>query len=345
MRSTARFKKMWASAFTALTLLVSCTNVLAQQVNIYSFRQDFLVRPLLDEFEDKTGIMVNIVSGSADAIIERLRIEGNRSLADILLTVDAGRLVRAKELHLLQPVYSPYINSVLSAKLQDRDGYWFALSIRARPIVYNKQNINPSDLKTYADLADPKWKGRLCLRSSSNIYNQSLVAAYIANFGEKKARSWISGMIRNLAKRPQGGDIDQIKLVSSGVCDLTLANTYYLARMSVSNDPYDHDAAKNVGVIWPNQDEQGTHINISGVAVTKYAPNKTSAIKFIEFLLQNDAQHLYTELLLEYPVLDGVAIALPVKNFGAFKEDTLDLEVLGKLNAKAQKIMQREGWE
>jgi len=332
--------------FLAVTLcFIPIVNSVAQQVNIYSFRQDFLVEPLLDEFENKTGILVNIVSGNADVIIKRLKAEGERSYTDLLLTVDAGRLERAKQLGLLQDVQSAYIEDVLPAQFRDPKGAWFGLSARARPIIYNKDTFDPSLMTSYADLADEKWRGRVCVRSSMNVYNQSMVAGYLAHHGEEKTRQWLVGLRKNLAQRPQGSDVDQIKYVAAGTCDISFVNMYYLARMLESRNSHDRSIAEQVGIIWPDQKTMGTHINISGVAVTKYAPNKESAVKFIEFLLSKKAQKIYAEQVLEYPVIDGVEVSPVIAGMGAFKRDELALGLLGQLNEQAYELMKEAGWD
>lgn len=317
----------------------------AQQVNIYSFRQDFLIDPLLEEFEDETGILINIVSGDADHIIKRLQAEGANSFTDLLLTVDAGRLERAKRLGLLQTIESDIIHDRLPERYREKEGAWFGLSKRARPIVYNTKLARPDAIKSYTDLADPKWKGKVCLRSSSNIYNQSLVASYLAHHGEEKTRSWIKGMVSNLAQRPQGSDVDQIKYIAGGVCHFAFVNSYYLARMKVSKNSNDRSSTENIGVIWPDQHDQGAHINVSGVGVVKYAPNKESAVKFIEFLLSEKAQQIYAKQVLEYPVVENVPISPVVDSLGQFKEDNLKLERLGEFNEQAKALMSDLGWD
>lgn len=333
--------------FNGLLLLgaLPISEASAQQVNIYSFRHDFLVEPLLNRFEDTTGIMVNIVSGNADVMIKRLAAEGAQSMTDLLLTVDAGRLERAKALGLLQPVSSAKIEQALPSRYRDKDKMWFGLSVRARPILYNRQHVKPWAVKDYTDLSDRRWRGRLCLRDSKNIYNQSLVAGYLAHKGAAQTRLWVRGMVANLAQRPQGNDIDQIKYVAAAVCHFSVVNTYYLARLLKSENPQEQAAARQVGVIWPDQEGDGTHINVSAVALARYAPNREAAIRFIEFLLTEDAQRLYSEQILEYPVVSGVPVAEIVKSLGPFREDTLSLNALGIYNAQARQIMKDEGWD
>lgn len=246
---------------------------MAQEVNLYSYRQEALIKPLLDAFTQKTKIKVNLVSGGEDALIERLKAEGAASPADLLMTVDAGRLVRAKDAGLFQSVKSPVIDEIVPAALRDPEGMWTALSMRARPIMYSVDRVKPADLSTYEDLANAKWKGKICVRSSSHIYNQSMVSAMIEAVGPAKAEAWAKGFAANLARKPQGGDRDQIKAIAAGECDVALVNTYYLAGMLASKDSADTDAAAKVKVFWPNQADRGTHVNISGIGITKSAKN------------------------------------------------------------------------
>jgi len=314
------------------------------EVNIYSYRQEVLIRPLLDAFTEETGIEVNLVSGKADALLERLKSEGANSPADLLLTVDAGRLIRAKEAGVFQAVSSPLLEQVIPARYRDPDGSWFGLSMRSRVIFYAPDRVSAGDLSTYEDLADPKWRERICVRSSSNVYNQSLLASLIAHSGVEVAERWARGLVANMARKPQGGDRDQIKAVAAGQCDIAIANTYYYARMLRSEKADEREAANKVKLFWPNQSGRGAHVNISGAGITSSAKNRDNAIKLIEYLVGDEAQRIYAESANEYPVKEGVPIAESVGVLGTFKSDALDIAVLARHNADAIKSFDRAGW-
>jgi len=316
----------------------------AAEVNLYSARQEVLIRPLLDAFEAETGITVNIISGKADALISRLQHEGRNTPADVLLTTDAGRLSRAKGLGLLEPVRSAVLDAAIPAPYRDPDGSWFGLSLRARPIMYAKDRVRPAELSTYAALADPKWRGRICVRSSNSIYNQSMLAAMIAETGDATTEAWAKGLVANFGRPPQGGDRDQIRAVAAGECDLALANTYYLAHLVTSSKASDREAASKVAVFWPNQDGRGAHVNISGAGVVRGAGHRAEAIRFIEFLAGPKAQKLYAEVVQEYPVRAGVPWSPVVAAWGRFKADDLNLALLGEYNAAAVRLADRAGW-
>lgn len=326
------------------TLAIPLAAAAAEEVNIYSYRKEVLIRPLLDAFTAATGIRVNLVSGKADALLERLKSEGINSPADILLTTDVGRLYRAKQAGVFQPVRTPLLERSVPARYRDPEGYWYGLSVRARVIFYAPDRVDPATLSTYEALAGPEWKGRICIRSSSNIYNQSLLASMIANDGPEAAEAWAAGIVANLARKPQGGDRDQIKAVAAGQCDVAIANTYYYAGMLASTDRSQREAAAKVAIFWPNQQGRGAHVNISGAGVTRGAPNKENAIRLLEFLVSEEAQKLYAEKVYEYPVRPGVAVAGTVKQLGDFKADELNLAQLGKYNAEAVRIFDRVGW-
>jgi len=328
----------------ALAAGLMAAPAMAQEVNIYSYRQEGLIKPLLDAFTKQTGIKVNIVSGGEDALIERLKTEGAASPADLMITVDAGRLVRSKELGLFQPVKSAVIEETVPAAYRDPEGYWTALSIRGRPIMYSVDRVKPSDLSTYEDLANPKWKGKICVRTSGHIYNQSMLAVMIEAVGPAKAEAWAKGVGENLARKPQGGDRDQLKAIAAGECDLALANTYYLAGMATSKDPADQEVAKKVKIFWPNQNDRGAHVNVSGIGVTKSSKNVANAVKFIEFMLSDEAQRIHAEVVGEFPIKAGVKRSAVVASFGDFKADKVPLAVLAKNNAEAVKIFDRTGW-
>ena len=312
------------------------------EVNVYSARKEALIKPLLDDFTQKTGIKVNLVTGKADALLKRLELEGQNSPADLLITTDAGRLYRAQEAQVLQAAINPEIAKQVPANLQDKNGYWLGLTTRSRFIVYAKDRVQESELSSYQALTDAKWKNRICVRSSNNIYNQSLVAAMIANDGEAATEKWAKGFVANFARKPNGGDRDQIKAVAAGQCDIALVNTYYLGQML--KDQKQKAIAEQVSVFWPNQNQGGAHINISGVGITKSAKNVAGANQLIEILLSQDAQTWYAEVNNEYPVIASAPWSQTLKNWGEFKADDLNLEQLGKFNAQAVKIMDRAGW-
>ncbi|RMF08959.1 MAG: Fe(3+) ABC transporter substrate-binding protein [Alphaproteobacteria bacterium] len=318
----------------------------AGEVNIYSYRQEVLIRPLLDAFTQKTGIKVNLVSGKADALLERLKAEGANSPADVLLTADVGRLVRAKAAGVLQAVQSSELEQAIPARYRDDEGFWYGLSVRARVPFYAVGRVDPAELSTYEALADPKWRGRICVRSSSNVYNQSLLAAMIARHGPEKAEAWARGIVANMARRPQGGDRDQIKAVAAGECDIAIANTYYYGRMLAAEaGSAERKAAEAVKPFWPNQQAAGgVHVNISGAGVTVSARNKAQAIALIEFLAGPEAQALYAGEVFEYPVRAGVAVSDLVAAWGPFKADDTPLSVFAKYQRDAVMIFDRAGW-
>lgn len=331
------------SSIVSFACLTACLAA-AAEVNIYSYRQEALIKPQLEAFKKATGINYNLLTGKAGGLLQRLKNEGANSPADILLTADAGRLFQAKKAGVLQPVHSTYLETHIPAHLRDPEGYWFGLGLRARAIFYAKDRVDPSELSTYEALADPKWKGRIVIRSSNNIYNQSLLASMIAHHGPAKAESWARGIVANLARKPQGGDRDQIRAVAAGEADIAIANNYYYGRFLASKKAKDKAITDKVKIFWPNQDGRGTHVNISGAGVTKSAKNKANAIKLLEFLVSEEAQRIYAEVGHEVPVRDGVAVGKIVASMGAFKKDTLGLEKLGNLNADAVKIFDRVGW-
>jgi len=327
-----------------ITTMLS-TSVMAEQVNLYSARKEALIKPLLDKFTQQTGITVNLVTGKADNLITRLKSEGKYSPADLLLTTDVGRLYRAKEQGLTQTIsVSPAI-AALPNNFRDEQGHWLGLSLRARPMMVSVDRVDAQTIANVEDLISPEWKGRVCIRSSSNIYNQSMVAALIAQLGESAAQEWVNGLVNNLARSPQGGDRDQIKAVAAGLCDVAIANTYYLAGMLSSEDETTQQQAKKVKVIWPNQADRGTHINISGVALAKNAPNKDAALKLIDFLLSHESQLWYATSNHEYPILANIAWSELLQSFGTFKTEQIPLGQLGELNAAAVKMMDRAGWK
>ncbi len=329
----------------ALALNFTVGSVTAAEVNLYSARKEALIKPLLDRFTQKTGIEVNLVTGKADALLQRLKSEGRNTPADLLITTDAGRLHRAKEAGVLQPVQSDTLNRSIPPQYRDQEGYWYGLSMRTRPIIYSLDRVKPSELSTYEDLADPKWKKRICIRSSSNIYNQSLIASMIVANGPVETQKWAEGLVANMARPPHGGDRDQIKAVAAGQCDIAVANSYYYGKMVTSKKSNQRDAAAKTAIFWPNQNGRGTHANISGAAVTKASKNKKQAMALLEFLTSDMAQKWYAETNAEYPVKSGIEYSQTLKGWGQFKADTINLSLLGSNNAAAVRLMDRAGWK
>lgn len=316
-----------------------------EEVNVYSSRHyDTDVR-LYAMFTAKTGIVVNLIDGKDDELIERIRNEGINSPADVLVTVDAGRLWRAQEAGLLQPVRSAVLESAIPPHLREPEGYWFGLTKRARILVYNKATVKPEQLSSYEALAAPIWKGRVLARSSRNVYNQSLVGALLRELGTERTEAWAAGVAANFARKPQGGDLDQIQAVAAGIGDVALSNTYYLGRLAASAKPEDQALAARVGIFFPNQDDRGTHVNISGAGVVKTAPRPGNAVAFLEYLVSPDAQKIFAEGNFEYPVVAGVAEHPVIAAWGAFKEHTLNASLYGRANADALTLMERAGWK
>lgn len=315
-----------------------------QVVNLYSARHYESDKALYNSFTKKTGIKVNLIEAAGDKLIERIKSEGANSPADVIVTVDAGNLWRAQDAGLLQPVRSKILESAVPANLRDPQGYWFGFSKRARVIVYNKTKVKPSQLSTYEDLANPKWKGRIIVRSSSNVYNMSLTGSVLAKNGVKKTEEWVRGMVANFARPPEGNDTAQIKAVAAGVADLTLVNSYYVIRLMKSNKPEDKAVANKVAVFFPNQKDRGTHINIGGAGVAKASPNRAAAVKFLEHLASREAQEIFANSNNEYPAVKSASIDPILASLGKFKEDGLNAAVFGKNNAEALKIMDRGGW-
>ena len=317
---------------------------LGAELNIYSSRHYQSDEALYQGFTKQTGITVNRIEGKGDELIERIRNEGANSPADLLISVDAGRLWRADRAGLFQPVSSAVLDARIPANLRHPDGHWFGFSSRARLILYNKAVVQPGEIARYEDLADPKWQGRICVRSSSNIYNQSLMGAMIAAHGEAGAEAWAKGVVANFARNPVGGDTDQIRGAAAGECDLAIANSYYYVRLVKSDKEEDRAVADSVAVVFPNQEDRGTHVNITGAGVLKHAPHQEAAIKFLEYLAGDEAQHYFADGSNEYPAVNGVAANSALEVLGAFKTDTLNVAVYGENQPAAQMIFDRVGW-
>ena len=334
------FKKLVLSS-----LVLASSVFAANEVNVYSHRHYDTDKTLFKMFEEKTGIKVNVVKAKASALIKRIASEGENSPADILITVDAGRLFQAKSQDLLQSIESDYLTKNIPANYRDVDNKWFALTKRSRVAVYKIGSGTDQELSTYEDLANPKFKGQIVVRSSNNIYNQSLLAAMIEHHGEAYALSWAKGMVANMARSPKGNDRAQVKAVANGIGKIAIANTYYIGKMVHNKDKSQRDAVAKMKIYFPQFKNGGTHVNISGAGVTKYAPNKENGIKFIEFLASKDAQELFATQSYEYPVLSGTKSSKIVSSWGTFKEDNISINSLGENNAKAVKIFNKASWK
>ena len=313
-------------------------------VNVYSHRHYQADDVLYERFRERTGIRVQLVQGNADELIARLEREGDASPADLLFTVDAGRLVRAKEQGLLQPIASELLRQSVPRQFRDPDGYWYALTRRARVIVYHRDRVDPAELSTYSALADERWRGRVLIRSSSNVYNQSLLASMIASEGVESARSWAAGIVANMARSPFGGDTDQIKAVAAGEGDVAVVNTYYMGRLHGSDDPADRMVVERLGVFFPDQQQRGTHVNASGGGVTVSAKNRANAVALLEYLASAEAQQIYASANHEYPVNPAAAADRLLAGWGDFRADPLGLHQLGERNAEAVRIFDEVGW-
>ena len=314
-------------------------------VNLYSSRHYDTDEQLYERFREATGIRVNVVEAEADQLIERIKSEGQNSPADLLMTVDAGRLWRAEQEGIFQPVTSSVLTGAIPDNLRHPDGLWFGLTQRARVLMYRKDRVNPADLSTYEALVDAKWRGRILTRSSTNIYSQSLVGSIMAAHGAADTETWARGLVANFARDPQGGDTDQIKAVAAGLGDVAISNTYYLARLLKSDSAEDRAVAEAMGVFFPNQNDRGTHVNISGAGLVRTAPNADAAIAFLEHLVSPEAQRIFAEGNNEYPVVEGVAVDSVVASFGEFKADSLNAAVFGRNNPEALRITDRAGWK
>ncbi|WP_340118578.1 Fe(3+) ABC transporter substrate-binding protein [Pelagibius sp. 7325] len=331
---------------TVITVAVLASGLPAQAqevLNLYSARHYQTDDALYAGFTEQTGIEINRIEGESDALIERIKSEGANSPADVFITVDAGRLWRAEEAGLFQPVESEVLDKAIPENLRHPDGLWYGFSTRARLIYYDKSKIQPGEIKDYEDLADPKWKGKVCIRSSSNVYNQSLLSALIEAHGEAGAKEWAEGVVGNMARNPVGGDTDQIKGIGAGECEIAVANSYYFARLMT--DPEQKALVEKVGWVFPDQDGRGTHVNVSGAGVLKNAPHKEAAVKFLEYLASPEAQRYFAEGNNEYPVIPGVETTAAVKELGTdFKVDPVNVSVYGSNQPVAQRVFDSVGW-
>ena len=316
----------------------------AAEVNVYSARKEALIAPILDAFSEETGIAVRLVTGKAGQLHERLLAEGRNSPADLFITVDAGNLHRARQAGLLRPVRSDVLEAAVPARRRDPDGFWFGLSLRARILVYAVDRVSPDDLSTYEALADPIWSDRVLVRSSSNIYNQSLIASMIEARGTAATEEWARGLVANMARDPKGGDTDQIRAVAAGEGDVAIVNTYYYGGLAASANPADRAVSGATRPFFPNQGGRGTHVNISGAGVCAHAPNAAEAIALLEYLVGETAQAAFAALNHEIPVRAGAPSSDIVAGWGAFEMDDLPLAALGERNREAIELADRAGW-
>ena len=326
----------------ALAISSTALPVLAQEINVYSHRQPELLQPLVDAFSAETGITVNVAFVDK-GMAERLVAEGARSPADLVLTVDIARLTQIVEAGVTQPVQSDVLEANIPATLRDEADHWFGLTSRARIIYASTDRVADGEVTTYEDLADPKWAGRICTRSGTNDYNVALVAAVISHHGEAGARTWLEGLKANLARKPDGGDRDQVKAIAAGECDIAIGNTYYIGQMLA--DPEQKAAAEAVRIVFPTFEGDGTHLNISGVAMTKAAPNYDNALKFMEWLSGDVAQKIYAETNHEYPVKPGVERSALVQSWGEFTPDSKGLSELSTLRPAALKLVEEVNFD
>lgn len=316
-----------------------------KELTLYTHRHYDTDKEIFSAFEEQTGIKINVVKASADELIQKMETEGSQSPADVLITVDAGRLVRAKAKGILQSAESEVLQNAVPAYLKDGDNNWFGLTKRARVIVYDKDKVSAEDLSTYEDLTNEKWNKKVLIRSSGNIYNQSLMASIIANLGPDTAKEWAAGMVNNFARDPKGNDRDQVKAILAGEGEVAIVNTYYLGKLLNSKDSMEVAAGQAVGVFFPNQEDRGAHINVSGIGLAKYAPHKKNAIMFMEYLLSKDVQERFAEANYEYPVNPEAEQSDLLKSWGSFVEDKLPLNKLGELNKEAVIKFDEVNWK
>ena len=329
-----------------LFVVASCAQTTNEDaLTLYTHRHYDTDQQIFDDFEAETGIKINVVNASADELIQRLESEGEQSPADLLISVDAGRLVRAKEKDLLQPFESEMIENTVPDYLQDTDNAWVSITKRARIIVFDKDEVEADELSTYEALTDEKWNNELLIRSSGNIYNQSLLASIIANNGEEAARDWAEGIVENFARNPQGNDRDQVKAILAGEVNLAVVNTYYLGRLINSSDELERNAGNAVEVFFPNQQGRGAHINVSGIGIAKHSTKAALATQFIEYLLSKEVQEIFAGENYEYPVNPEAETSELLQSWGSFKEDPLPLQKLGELNQQAVILFDQAGWQ
>ena len=329
---------------TTIAMCLAATTAMAAELNLYSYRTPQLLQPLLDAYAAETGTTFNVVH-APKGLGQRLKSEGASSPADVVLTVDVSRVAELKALDLLAPMDSPIINERVPAHLRDRDDRWTALSTRARIVVASKDRVLPGSIKRIEDLAKPEWKGRICTRKGSHVYNRALLASLVAHHGEKRAEEWARAMVANLARKPQGNDRAQAKAVHAGICDIAIMNTYYFGEMKFNDrNPEQKRWADAIRLVFLNQDDRGQHVNISGAGIVKTSRNKDEARRFIEWLTDGKAQGIYAKVNYEYPVNPAINPDVEVASWGRFKMDSLPISALAENSAKAQMIIDRTGW-
>jgi iron(III) transport system substrate-binding protein len=344
MTSPARLLRPWVALAAVSFALVAAAQ--DKELNLYTARHYQTDEALYSNFTKATGIRVNRIEGGEDALFERIKAEGASSPADVFLTVDAGRLWRADEAGVFAKVESPVLEKRIPTQYRDPQGKWYGFSARARLIVYNKDAVKQGEIRNYEDLADPRWKGKVCVRSSGHPYQLSLIASVLAHDGPEKTDAWLKGLASNLARDPKGGDTDQIKAVAVGECDVALTNQYYLVRLMRSQKPEDKAIVAKIGWVWPNQDNRGVQMNISGGGMLKNAPHKEAAVKFLEYLASDEAQRYFADGNNEWPVVPGVKITnADLDRLGEFKADTLNVGLLGRNQAAAQRAADRAGYK
>ena len=333
--------------FILIASACSTNNETSNEVNLYSQRHYAVDELQYKNFTEKTGIKVNVVKANADELIERLKNEGGSSPADLFVTVDAGKLFNAREAGVLQKIPSESINQNIMGELRDPEGFWAPITYRSRVIVYSNERVKKSDLSTYEDLANPKWKNRLLVRSSSNAYNQALMSSLVANLGSENTESWASAVVSNFARDPKGSDRDQVKAIAAGQGDIAIVNSYYIGLLLASEKEEELNAGNSVSVFFPNQGEsdRGSHINISALGLIKSSPNIENAIKLIEYLTSEEAQDVYVNNSYEYPANSMVEPSQIVKSWGGFKIDKLNLNALGEFRTEALRIFDKTGWK
>ena len=339
-----RLRQPYVLFFSLSVSFLTPHDALGEELNVYSFRQTALIQPIIDKFQQQTGNIVNIVSGKADALMQRFIADGPESHADIILTSDVARLEKLRTLKLLKKIDSEVLRQVIPYNLQDPHQEWFALSVRARTLFYAKDRVDPNVFSSIVDIASANWKGRLCARKGSHIYNLSLVAGLIGQFGVDATKPWVDGVSANLATRPQGGDRDQLRKIANEVCDIAIANTYYYGMLADSESAADREVYKKVGLHWLDQQGRGTHINISGAAVNVGSSKTKLAQEFIEFLLTEDIQKYYAQVNHEFPVRKGLSATGIVASWGKVKFDTDSLGNLYKHNQAAIELIENTSW-
>lgn len=328
-----------------LVFLASCDEK-SNEVNIYSSQSEHLIRPILDKFAQETGIKVNVTTGGKSELVSKLEFEKKNTKADLLLTSDIGNIYTAKEKGLLQAVDSQILNNSIPSNLRDSENFWFGITKRVRAIFYNKKLMRSSAVKSYLDISKGVFRKKILVRSSNNVYNQSLVASIIAQYGETTAKNWLKNVVANFARDPQGGDTDQLKALAVKEGIIAIANTYYYGRLIGDDENLrSEQVANNVGIIIPTKENGGPHVNIRGGGVTKYAKNKENAVKLLEYLVSKDAQEYFATVNIEYPVVKGAKIPQILQDFGEVSDDFVSLEEIGKNHKKAIELMQQAGWK